>query len=66
MSDRVGQIATASGEQSMVTDEVAGNIEQIAHAEDDNAGRSEQVAQNLNLLQDLSSRLDTMMQRFKI
>jgi len=66
MGDRVNQIASASGEQSIVTNEVAGNIEQISQAEDENAGRSEQVAQNLHELQDLSSRLDGMMQRFKI
>ncbi|NOY67030.1 MAG: methyl-accepting chemotaxis protein, partial [Gammaproteobacteria bacterium] len=58
INDRVNQIATASGEQSLVTNEVAGNIEQISHAEDENAGRSEQVAQNLHELQDLSSSLN--------
>jgi len=66
INDRVNQIASASGEQSIVTDEVASNIEQISHSENENAGRSEQVAQNLHELQDLSASLDSMMQRFKI
>ncbi len=66
MSGKAGHIATAAKEQSVATDEVAGNIESISAMESENATRTGQVAAHLQELSELSSRLDTLVGRFKV
>lgn len=66
MSEKAGQIAGAAKEQSVATDEVAGNIESISAMESENATRTGQVAAHLQELSELSSRLDGLVGRFKV
>lgn len=66
MNDMVGQIATSAGQQALVTNEAAGNIDTISIAEGENARSAAEVSQHLYELSDLASRLDTLVSRFKV
>jgi methyl-accepting chemotaxis protein len=66
MSDMVNQIATASSEQSIVTNEMAANVESISTVENENAMRTSEVASHLNNLSDVSNRLSGLVNRFKV
>ncbi len=66
MSDMVNQIATASSQQSVVTNEMAANIETISTVENENAMRTSEVASHLNNLADAANRLSGLIGRFKV
>jgi len=66
MNDKAGHIATAANEQSIATNEVAANIDSISAMEGENAKRTSEVAGHLDELSELSSRLDTLVGRFKV
>ncbi len=66
MNDKAGQIATAANEQSIATNEVAANVESISAMEGENATRTADVAGHLDELSELSSRLDSLVGRFKV
>jgi methyl-accepting chemotaxis protein len=66
MNDRVTQIADAAREQSTATEEIALNVEAISSMESDNAGRMQQASGHIQEVTELSSRLDTLVGRFKV
>jgi methyl-accepting chemotaxis protein len=66
MNDKTAQIATAASQQSVATDEVAGHIESISAMEGDNATHTAEVVNHLHELSDLSSRLGSLVGRFKV
>ncbi len=66
MNDKAAQIATSANQQSTATDEVAGHIDSITTMENENSRRTGEVAEHLHQLSDLSVRLDSLVNRFKV
>jgi methyl-accepting chemotaxis protein len=66
INDMAGQIATACGQQSSVTEEIARNISDIRNLSDDaatNSARSMQASQHVS---SLSHGLATLVGRFRV
>ncbi len=66
MADMVSHIAGAAQEQSQATNEIAGNVEGISQLGSENAARTAEISQHLEELLKDSTKLDTLVKRFKI